>query len=124
MVEVGVKYKIETRVDEAITARSIGSGLLEVLSTPSMIALMERSAHLSVLPYMENGFDTVGTEVSIRHLRATPMGSKVYAECELIEVNGRELIFKVAAYDEKGAIGEGIHKRFIIDVQKFSDKLK
>ena len=103
-------------------ARNVGSGLVKVYATAMMIALMEKAAVLSVQPYLEEGQGTVGTLVNVSHCAATPQGMKVRAESELIEIDRRRLVFKVAAYDECGLIGEGLHERFIIDNERFQSK--
>ena len=105
------------------TAAQYGSGLLEVFSTPAMVALMEGAAHKLALSIVARGEDTVGTEVNIKHTRATLVGANVYAEAELIEREERKLIFRVAAFDDKGEIGSGIHSRFIISPEKFMNRL-
>ena len=120
MLEVGIKGQRETVVTKEKTATGIGSGLLEVFATPIMIALMEESSFMSVNEILDEGFTTVGIAVDIKHIAATPVGMKVVAKSELIKVDGRELTFK--AYDEKGLIGEGIHKRFIVNNDKFQAK--
>jgi predicted thioesterase len=73
---------------------------------------------------LPEGQNTVGTEICVKHIKATPIGDVVYAEAELIEVEGRKLIFKVSAWDNEGEIGSGTHTRFIIDSKRFMDKLK
>jgi predicted thioesterase len=93
-----------------------------VYATAMMIALIEKAAVLSVQPCLEEGQGTVGTHVDISHCSATPAGMKVWAETELIGIDRRKLIFKAAAYDERGLIGEGVHERFIIDNAKFQAK--
>ncbi len=118
-MEIGLKCKVEITVDDTNTAKTVGSGDLDVFSTPMMIALMEKSALECVKPYLENGQGTVGTLVNIKHVSATPMGMKVYSEAELTEIDAKRLVFEVKAYDEKGLIGEGTHERFIIDNEKF-----
>jgi len=122
MVELGIKGYQEAVVSEDMLASNIGSGLVKVYATAMMIALMEKAAVLSVEPYLEEGQGTVGTHVNMSHCSATPLGMKVHAETELIEIDRRKLTFKVAAYDERGLIGEGLHERFIIDNQKFIQK--
>ena len=122
MIEVGIKGRQETIVTKELTAEAVGSGLLPVYATPMMIALMEKTAHTSVSPYLEEGTGTVGTLMNVSHLAATPMGMKVYCESELIEVDRRRLVFSVKAYDESGLIGEGKHERFIIENEKFLAK--
>ncbi|ETO97475.1 thioesterase family protein [Lachnoanaerobaculum sp. MSX33] len=122
MLEVGIKGQRETIVTKENTAAGIGSGSLEVFSTPMMILLMEESCFMSVNDILEEGFTTVGTCVNVKHLSATPLGMKVVIKSELINVDGRALTFKVEAYDEKGLIGEGIHERFIVNNEKFQAK--
>ena len=122
MLEVGIKGQRETIVTKENTAAGIGSGSLEVFSTPMMILLMEESCFMSVNDILEEGFTTVGTCVNVKHLSATPLGMKVVIKSELINVDGRALTFKVEAYDEKGLIGEGIHERFIVNNEKFQSK--
>lgn len=122
MLEVGIKGQRETIVTKENTAAGIGSGSLEVFSTPMMILLMEESCFMSVNNILEEGFTTVGTCVNVKHLSATPLGMKVVIKSELIKVDGRALIFKVEAYDEKGLIGEGSHERFIVNNEKFQAK--
>ena len=121
-MEIGIKGKVETVVNEANTAKFVGSGSLDVFATPNMVGLMEQAAQMSVAPYLEEGQGTVGTRLDISHDAATPLGMKVHAESELVEIDRRKLTFKVAAYDEKGMIGEGMHERFIIDISKFQNK--
>lgn len=122
-MEPGRKLRVEKIVEYADTAASYGSGLLEVFSTPAMIALMEKSAHLLAKSMLSDKEDTVGTEIDIKHLRATPMGASVSAGAELISAEGRKLVFKVSASDNKGEIGNGTHIRYIIDPVKFMSKL-
>lgn len=122
MVEIGIKGYQETVVTPELLASNVGSGLVKVYATAMMIALMEKAAVLAVEPYLEEGQGTVGTHVNVSHCSATPVGMKVWTECELIEIDRRKLVFKVAAYDERGLIGEGLHERFIIDNAKFQQK--
>lgn len=122
MLTAGIKGKEETIVSEANSAKTMGSGTLDVFATPAMIALMEKTAWKSVAPYLDEGSGTVGTLLNITHDAPTPYGVKVWCESELVEVDGRRLVFRVAAYDEKGKIGGGRHERFIIQNEKFQMK--
>ena len=122
MLEVGIRGQKETIVTKQNTAAGIGSGSLEVFSTPIMILLMEESCFMSVSDKLDEGFTTVGISVDVKHLSATPLGMKVEINSELIKIDGRALTFKVEAYDEKGLIGEGIHERFIVNNEKFQSK--
>lgn len=83
---------------------------------------MEEAAHTSVEAELEEGQGTVGTSMTVSHLAATPVGMEVTCESELIEVDGRKLVFDIKAMDEAGLIGEAKHERFIIDSEKFLAK--
>ena len=122
-VELGIKGHSETMVVFENTAAAVGSGLVPVFSTPSMIGLMENSAVAALTPYLAESEVSVGTTISVSHDSATPIGMKVWADCELTEMNGKALTFTVTAYDERGVIGKGTHGRFIINVEKFLAKV-
>lgn len=115
---VGVTGEITTSVEPSMLASAVGSGLLDVLSTPSMIGLMEGAAARAVAPLLPEGQVTVGTRVDIRHLAASPLGANVRARAELAEIDGRKLTFRVEAFDEQEKIGEGTHERAIVDPQR------
>ena len=123
MLAPGIKGSEKTIVTEKNTASTLGSGLLPVFATPALIALMEKTAAESVEAYLPTEESTVGILINIKHTAATPLNMEVYCESELIEVDKRRLVFKVKAYDEKGAIGEGIHERFIINKATFMEKV-
>lgn len=122
MLEAGIKGTGSVEIVRENTAAAVGSGMLEVFATPMMIALMEKTACESVAPYLEEGSGTVGTELNVKHVAATPIGMQVTCETELVEVDGRRLVFHVKASDEAGLIGEGTHERFIINNEKFQSK--
>ena len=122
MVKTGIKGKQTVIVTEENTAKTMGSGTLDVFATPAMIALMEKTAYESVAPELEEGSGTVGTALNVKHVAASPVGMKITCESELVKVDGRALTFSVKAYDEKGLIGEGEHERFIIYNEKFQAK--
>lgn len=120
----GIKLTTTKTVGPNDTAAVYGSGLHDVLSTPAMIAFMEQTAMRAVEACLNEGEGTVGTEVNIKHLKATPVGGIVSCTATLQEVNGNRLLFHVEANDEKGKIGEGMHERFIIDNRRFMERLK
>ena len=122
MLEAGIKGRQEVMVTDENSAAAVGSGLLPVFATPAMVALMEKTAWMSVAPYLNDGEGTVGTKLEIAHNAATPVGMQVWCESELVEVDGRRLVFKVEAFDAKGSIGGGTHERFIIKNEKFLAK--
>lgn len=121
---VGIKEKQEKTVTMNDTAKVFGSGAAEVFATPMMIGLMEAASMNAVKKYLPEGFSTVGISVNIKHVSATAVGKRVWAEAELVEVDRKRLVFKVDAYDEDKKIGEGTHERFIIDESKFMGNLK
>ena len=121
-LQVGIKGKYSLTVEEKMLACEVGSGLIPVFSTPWMVALMEGAASQSVSNAVGEGNVTVGTSLNISHLAATPCGMDVYAESELVEIDGRRLVFKVSAYDACEKIGEGMHERFIVGAEKFVAK--
>ena len=118
-LKTGIKHKLEKTVTEDVTADAWGSGGLPVFATPAMIALMEMTAWESVEPYMPEGCSTVGTHLDVSHLAPSPVGAHITAESELVEVDGRKLVFKVTASDDAGPIGGGMHERFVINTEKF-----
>ena len=121
---VGTKATKSELVTNNNTAKTYGSGDIDVYATPAMVGLMEGASILILDKVVPNGFSTVGTKIDVSHLAATPIGMNVTAEAELIEVTGKKLVFKVIASDERGKIGEGIHERFVIEVEKFLHKTK
>jgi fluoroacetyl-CoA thioesterase len=106
-------------VEERHTARHLGSGGVNVLATPIMIALMEEAGRNAVEPLLEAGQLTVGASLEVKHLAPTPMGMRVTARAELLAVDGRMLTFRVEAHDEREKVGEGMHVRAIINLDKF-----
>lgn len=121
-ITVGMKGEVSTLVEKEDTAAEVGSGSLLVYATPCMVALMEGAACEAIAEAMTDDKTSVGTELSIAHVSATPVGLEVRAEAEVIAVDGKVITFQITAYDEAGKIGEGTHKRVIINSQKFLDK--
>ena len=121
-ITIGMKGTVSTTVEREDTAYEVGSGSLLVYATPCMVALMEGAACEAIAPAMTEDKTSVGTALNISHLSATPVGMDVWAEAEVTEVEGSAITFHITAYDEKGKIGEGIHKRFVVTTQRFLDK--
>ena len=120
---LGLTGEMTTTVVHENTAAAVGAGGVEVFGTPMMIALMENAAWRAVADHLETGQVTVGTLVNVRHLGATPLGQQVRATAELIEIDGRRLLFKVEAFDEQKKIGEGQHERTIVHLERFLQRL-
>ena len=121
-ITVGMKGTVSTSVEREDTASEVGSGSLLVYATPCMVALMEGAACEAIADAIPEDKTTVGIELNISHLAATPVGMDVRAEAEVIGVEGNIISFSVVAYDEAGKIGEGTHKRAIVTSQRFLDK--
>lgn len=118
----GIRGTASADVNESKLASAMGSGSLRVFATPAMVALMEAAACDCLAQYLDEGETTVGTELNVKHISATPAGMKVTAEAVLTAVNGREFTFTVTASDESGEIGSGEHKRFLVYSEKFTEK--
>ncbi len=119
---VGNKGFAETVVEREDTALEVGSGNLMVYATPCMVALMEGAACEALAGCLGEDQTSVGIELSIAHTAATPVGMEVKAEAEVTAVAGKIISFQITAYDESGKIGEGTHKRAIVNTQRFLDK--
>ena len=119
----GLVGQFERRVEPQHTAQHLGSGSVQVLATPTMILWMEEAAVLATNAALGPGQATVGTLVNVRHLAATPVGMTVRVRAELITVEGRRLVFRVQAEDDREMVGEGDHERFVIDLARFQARL-
>lgn len=123
-LKAGLTATVSETVLHTTTAAAVGSGLLNVYATPAMIALMEKAAVETIAPFLEKNYGSVGTKMNISHDNATLPGNVVTATAELTEIDGRRLVFKVSAQDKYSIIGHGLHERFIINNEKFMEKLK
>ena len=122
MLQPGIKAEKSLTVTDANTAKTLGSGTLDVFATPAMVALIEQTAYTSIESELEPGWGSVGTSLNIQHLSATPVGMTVTATTELVEVDRRRLVFHAEVYDEKGLVGKGTHERFLVENEKFQAK--
>ena len=121
-ITIGTTGTVSALVEREDTALEVGSGSLLVYATPCMVALMEGAACEAIAEAIPEGKTTVGIELNISHLAATPVGMDVRAEATVTAVDGNIITFSVTAYDEAGKIGEGTHKRAIVTAQRFLDK--
>ncbi len=121
-ITVGMTGSASTTAEREDTAYEVGSGSLLVYATPCMVALMEGAACDAIASVIPQEKTSVGTQLNISHLAATPVGMEVRAEAEVTEVDGNTITFRVEAFDEKGKIGEGTHKRVVVTAQRFLDK--
>ena len=122
MLKIGIKGIEIFHVSDRTTAKSMNSGTLDVLSTPFLIAKMEESAWRSVQSVLKENESTVGCVIEVKHLSPTPIGMTVKCISTITQINNRDLLFKVEAFDEQGLIATGQHKRVIIETQHFLNK--
>ncbi|OQA16758.1 MAG: Fluoroacetyl-CoA thioesterase [Chloroflexi bacterium ADurb.Bin360] len=122
-LEPGLIGEVIHTVVETDTAAAYGSGLVAVLSTPHLIALMENAAQKAIQPFLEPGQTAVGTAIEMQHLAATPVGMQVTVRAELLTVERRRLRFAVEAWDAQERIGTCIHERVIIDRDRFMERV-
>lgn len=123
-METGITGQQEEIVTEEKTAKAMGSGELPVYATPAMIALIEKTAWMSVAGELEEGQGTVGTKLAVEHVSASPLGAHITCKTTLVGVDRRRLLFSVEVSDDAGIIGQGTHERFIVDNEKFLTKAK
>ncbi len=121
-LSIGMVIELEKNVENKDSAKSYGSGLVDVFATPAMIAFMEQTCLQLAQKGIAKEEGTVGTLVNVTHTKATPIGMKVWCQAKLAEIEKRRLVFEVIARDEEGEIGRGMHERFIINTEKFMAK--
>jgi len=118
-IRVGMVHEAQEKVVPAKTAIHIGSGSLQVYSTPSMVSFVERTCHELLLPYLPAEKTSVGTHVDIMHLAPTPLGGTVYVRVEIVAVDGIKVQFKAEVRDEQEIVGRCDHERAVIDNERF-----
>jgi fluoroacetyl-CoA thioesterase len=123
-LSAGLTARIRTVVTEADTAIAAGSGDVPVLGTPRLLALAEAATVAAVAPHLQPGRTSVGTQVSLDHRKASPVGSQVEVSAELREVDGSKLVFGVTAADQDGVlVGAGTVHRVVVDRDRFLGRL-
>ncbi len=120
----GQEFELTTRVREKDTARVYGSGLLDVYSTPAMVAFMEKTSMELIQPQLDKGYGTVGMSLDIKHIKAVPVGEQLRCTSRLSTREGNRLSFEVRVYHGTDIIGEGKHTRYIIDEKRFLAGIK
>lgn len=123
MIEIkpGTACTITEEVTVEKSASHVGSGLLDVYSTPAMIALMEKTSYLCVQPYLEASESTVGGAVNIRHMKPTAIGQKVVCVSQVKAVENKKIEFELEVTENKMVIGKGTHVRFVVDRESFME---
>jgi len=119
----GLTGEATVRVSETHTAAALGSGNVNVFSTPALIALLEAAAIAALDGHLPPGQTSVGKHLDVRHLAATPVGMTVRATATLIQVDGRRLVFAVEAHDDVEQVGAGTHERFVVDKARFEARV-
>jgi len=122
-INLGQELVKEIIVEEEMSAKKIGSGDIDVFSTPSMISLMENVSQTLLQKFLPEGYSSVGINVNINHVKASKIGAKVACKSVITEVNGKKVTFTLEARDEKGKIGMGTHERYIINIKEFINRL-
>ncbi|HKJ26166.1 MAG TPA: thioesterase family protein [Anaerolineales bacterium] len=123
-IQVGQTHRQNFTVEPHHTAEHIGSGSVQVLATPMMIAYMETTALNLLQPHLPDGYSSVGTRVDVRHLAPSPLGSLITVSAEVEQIDGAKVTLKVAAREGETLVGSGIHIRYLIEVVQFMKKLK
>ena len=120
----GLAGRSELVVREEHTAPRVGSGLVHVLATPVMINLFEAAALDALDKHLPPGYQSLGTVLNVRHIAATPVGMKVFSVARISRIEGRTVFLQVEAHDEKELIGDGLHERVVVNVEKFSKRVE
>lgn len=124
-IPVGAKGSFSLVVTPDLLANRFKDATLPpILATPVMIMIMENAALNAIKPFLDAGESALGTRVDVRHLAATPAGRRVTGEAEVTRVDGRRIEFRIQATDETEEIGVGTHERMVIDLAKFSERIK
>jgi|SRR5687767_8144205 len=122
-LQPGLTGRAELVVGEQHTAPRVGSGLVHVLATPVMINLIEAAALDALDKHLPAGYQSLGTILNVRHIAATPVGMKVFAEAKVVRMDKRTVYFEVKATDERELIGDGLHERVVVNVEKFDQRV-
>jgi len=123
-IKEGIKFSRKFTTTSYDSAKHLGTGDVEVLSTPSMIKYMEEACRVFVEEFLPNGYTTVGILVNVKHIAPAPVGSEIEVRGILLSVNGRRLTFWVEAFWKGRKIGYGLHERAIVNKREFIEKLK
>jgi predicted thioesterase len=121
---IGLKGKAEILVGDAQTAPRVGSGRVRVLATPVMINMMEAAALDAIESLLPEGHQSLGTHLNVGHYAATPVGMTLRATAEVTKIDGRNIEFRVEAFDDKERIGDGTHARVVVNVERFDRRIQ
>lgn len=121
-LDPGKSTELTVAVDESMTADRLGNPGMTVFATPALVRYFEGVAVQLLAPELGPGQSSVGSYLEVRHLAATPVGLTITFRATLTEIDGRRLVFRLEAADERERVGEGVHERFIVDADKFLNR--
>jgi predicted thioesterase len=121
-LKIGLEHELERVVTRDLSV--LATKTPPVFATAEMVKLMEFAAYQVLEPFYEDHETSVGVHVEVQHLAPTPVGMRVRAKARLTRIDGRRFFFDIEAYDEKEQIGRGTNERFVIDVERFRDRLE
>jgi predicted thioesterase len=124
IIQPGLAGEAGLVVSEEHTAPRVGSGKVHVLATPVMINLIEAAALAAIEHLLPPGYQSLGTVLNVRHIAATPVGMRVRAAVEVVDVQQRTIVFRVEVRDEKDLVGDGMHERVVVNVEKFAQRVQ
>ena len=123
-LSIGLKGEAHIRVGEDQTAPRVGSGRVRVLATPVMINMMEAAALDAIENLLPSGHQSLGTHLDVGHYAATPVGMTLRATAEVTKIDGRNITFRVEAFDDRERIGDGAHTRVVVNVDRFDARIQ
>ncbi len=123
-IPLGARRSYQEQVTPELAIDFLGPETARVLSTPSLIKLFEMTCRNLLREFLPPGEDSVGAWIEVRHMAPTPLGMKVTVEVEVSAVEGRRVDFKLKASDEREAVAEGAHQRYVVDVRRFDERVK
>ncbi len=123
-IPLGAVREENLTVTDETAIRFLGLESARVLSTPHLIGFLEMTSRNLIKQFVEAAEDSVGTLVNIRHLAATPIGMHVRLRAEIQSVEGQRVLCKVEAWDARDKVAEGTHERFVINVERFAERVR
>lgn len=122
-VPIGARGKLTLLVTGEFAVDFLENDAARVLATPFLIAYMEMAARDAARDHLDEGLDTVGTHVDVRHLAATPLGMSCTFHAEVTGVEERRITYRIWAEDDDEKVAEGVHERYIINVERFGKRV-
>lgn len=123
-IPLGARRSYQEQVTPELAIDFLGPDTARVLSTPSLIKLFEMTCRNLLREFLPPGEDSVGAWIEVRHMAPTPLGMRVTVEVEVSAVQGRRVDFKLRASDEREAVAEGVHQRYVVDVRRFDERVR